>query len=297
MRLSTGKVAALEERTRHLVSTRLSAVAARFAKAVPADLLVPGKMLRTRLAARLAGCSASPPAAPVLENLCGATEIIHTASLCHDDLIDNAQMRRGRPSLWRTVGVPGALLMGDLLFCDAIDLVLHTKGGGHFPAFMAKVAEVVGAEAEQELLFREKELPEAACLRLARGKTGPLFAFVSCLCGGQDESLCRALEMAGYDVGTAYQLADDLLDVLGDEQDVGKTLRTDGLRGKITLAQNGVPGRQTARDHVRRLCASALERLRFCPEAHEGLAAFLECDFQPALSRLDRNLTEERITP
>jgi geranylgeranyl pyrophosphate synthase len=291
MRLSTGNGAALEERTRDLVAVRLRAIAQKFQKAVPTDLLLPGKMLRTRMAARLAGCSPSPLADPAMENLCGATEIVHTASLCHDDLIDNAHMRRGRPSLWRTVGVSGALLVGDLLFCEAIELVLHTEGGRYLPAFTAKVAEVVQAETEQELVFRDAELPEPACLRLARGKTGPLFAFAASLCGGRDEGLCQALEMAGYDVGTAYQLADDLLDVLGDEREVGKTLGTDGLRGKITLAQNGAEGRRTARDHVQRLCQSALDRLRSCPAARRGLAAYLECDFQPALRRFHRNLS------
>jgi geranylgeranyl pyrophosphate synthase len=295
MQVTTEKTVDFVERTRCLVSARLGAVARALREALPADLLAPGKMLRTRLAARLAGSSSSPLSASTLENLCAAVEIVHTASLCHDDIVDNAQVRRSRPSIWKAVGVSGALLVGDLLFCEAIDLVTGTEEGAYLPAFLAKAAEVVRTEAQQELVYRNQDLDEATCLRLARGKTGPLFAFAASLCGGRDEGLCAALEQAGYDVGTAYQTADDMLDVFGDEHEAGKTLGTDRLRGKATLAQKGGGGRRSSREHVRRLCASALENLSPYPMAREALREYLRCDFQPVLLQLDGNLDLEEV--
>jgi heptaprenyl diphosphate synthase len=290
MQLSASKATHLVERTRHLVSVRLEEIAHALGQAVPADLLAPGKMLRTRLAARLAGASSSPVPPAEMARLCAAIEIVHTASLCHDDVVDGAPLRRSRPSLWKAVGVSGALLVGDLLFCDAVELVAHTDGGTHLPAFLAKSAEVVRTEAEQELVLRNKAVDEPTCLRLARGKTGPLFAYVASLCGGADEALSRALEQAGYDVGTAYQMADDMLDVFGDESQAGKTLGTDRSRGKGTLPQQGDPGRRTARDYVRRLCAAALGRLGEHPALRESLTEYLREDFQPVLSQLSQEL-------
>ena len=302
--------------TRRLVLSRLGEVARRLREALPEGLLSPGKMLRTRLAARLAGLvartglpagRARPSAAATrdsqrsaasqvcIERLCAAVEIVHTASLCHDDIVDNAPVRRGRPSAPKALGVAGALLVGDLLFCEAIDLVTGTEEGAYLPSFLAKAAEVVRSEAEQELVYRGKDLDEATCLRLARGKTGPLFAFAASICGGRDEALTAALEQAGYDVGAAYQTADDMLDVFGDEREAGKTLGTDRLRGKTTLAQKGDGARRSSREHVRRLCASALDRLAAYPPAREALREYLRIDFRPVLAQLDAELDLDQL--
>jgi octaprenyl-diphosphate synthase len=294
MHVTTETTIDLVEGTRRLVCARLGEVARRLREALPADLLAPGKMLRTRLAARLAG-TARGASQVCIERLCAAVEIVHTASLCHDDIVDNAQVRRGRPSAPMALGVSGALLVGDLLFCEAIDLVTGTEEGAYLPSFLAKAAEVVRSEAQQELVYRGKDLDEATCLRLARGKTGPLFAFAASICGGRDEALTAALEQAGYDVGTAYQAADDMLDVFGDEREAGKTLGTDRLRGKTTLAQKGDGARKASREHVRRLCASALDRLASYPPAREALREYLRSDFQPVLAQLDAELDLDQL--
>ena len=162
----------------------------------------------------------------------------HTASLCHDDVIDGGFLRRQQPTLWRVMGPSAAILIGDLLLCEAMDVLGSVEDGGLVGPFVAKLREVCAAELEQDLGSRGKVLEEAACLRLARGKSGPFFAFVGYACGGAQPDLRAALEEAGYQVGTLYQMADDLLDVIGGAA-AGKTLGTDAKQRKFTAAADG----------------------------------------------------------
>jgi len=253
--------------------------------------LLPGKMLRTRLAARLMATRAV--AAEAATRLCAATEMAHTASLCHDDVIDNALIRRGLPTLWSVSSTSAAVLVGDLLLCEAMRLVLDTDGGRHVGRFVQSLREVCRAEAEQELLWRGRTADVATCLRLARGKTGPLFAFAASICAEPGSALALALAEAGYRIGAAYQLADDLVDINGDEAAVGKTLGTDAARGKVTLAQLDDGRTKVLIEQVSELCCSALALVTRWPEAQAAVATFLAKDLQPVL---DRHLNQVGIT-
>lgn len=243
-----------------------------------------GKMLRTRLAARLVVGGDLPVNREAVARACAATEIAHTATLCHDDVIDNAAMRRSCPTAWKTVGSPSAVLLGDMLLCDAFRLILETEGGRYADLFLSKVGEVCAAEAEHETRLLGQQLDVETCLRLARGKTGPLFAFAAHVCGGSERPLCSALEEAGYRIGTAYQLADDLLDLIGNEEVAGKTLGTDMERGKFTLPQ-AADGKRLVSDHVRRLCRSAASGLEGWPEVQRALEMFIVQELQALLER------------
>ena len=108
-----------------------------------AEGLKPGKMLRTRLAARMFESGAVKIASDTLHAVCAATELAHTASLCHDDVVDNALIRRSMPTLWQSAGPSGAILIGDLLLCEAINLIMAADDGRFLPAYVAKVQEVV----------------------------------------------------------------------------------------------------------------------------------------------------------
>ena len=270
---------------RRLTESRIAKALSSLGTGADIDLLWPGKMLRTRLASRLSGVDWPDSRRQALQRLCVATEMVHTASLCHDDVVDSAVMRRSRPALWRAASPSGAVLIGDVLLCEAMALVMGTEGGRYLGGFIRNVRQVVEAEAEQGLVLCGSRADEATCLRLARGKTGPLFGFVARACGGRDESLCEALEASGFDVGAAYQLADDLLDVFGSEEVAGKTLGTDLKRGKFTLPHASDDGCRITRDHVGRLCRSSLERLESYPEARGGLRRFLADDLGPVLRR------------
>lgn len=271
----------IPNRVRELITRRLDAVIRPTEMAVVLPQLVPGKMLRTRLASRLAGLSQTRGGSVVLEHTCAATEMVHTASLLHDDVIDRGLIRRSQPTVWRTTSPSIAVLVGDVLLCEAIALLARVEGGRYVEIFVDKVREVCRSEAEQELLCRGTPLDAATCLRLARGKTGPLFGFVGRVCGGENPTLALVLEEVGYRIGTAYQIADDLLDIIGEESVAGKTLGTDMTRGKFTLAvarQGHSP--DTLRPLVSNLCVSALRHVEPWPEAHEAVLTFLRHDLQ-----------------
>jgi geranylgeranyl pyrophosphate synthase len=120
-------------------------------------------------------------------------------------------------------------------------------------------------------------------LRLARGKTGPLFAFTAAVSRWDDAALRPTLEEAGYRVGTAYQLADDLIDVRGTQGAAGKTLGTDFKRRKFTMPQmSGSDDRDTI-ECILALCRTSLELLDERGGLRRALAEFLTCDMQPVL--------------
>ena len=272
-------------RVRLLVERRILRALSESTLDIGVQAVMPGKMLRTHLVGRLCTDGWSSVNSSTFQFACAATELVHTASLCHDDVVDDAMIRRAAPTLWRTVGPSGAILIGDLLLCEAMGLLLEVEGGRLVRGFLAKVREVVEAEALQELVYRGQQVDVETCFRLARSKTGPLFAFIAEICGGEDALLCGLLEEVGYRIGTAYQLSDDLVDVLGTEGTVGKTLGTDSIRGKFTLPRIGDSGERTARESISELCISAVELLDDYPKPREGLREFLCHDLQPVLEQ------------
>lgn len=267
---------ALVDRTRRLLCRRLSAALGPVGPVDPACLL-PGKMLRTRLAGSLLDGDGGGADLTALEHGCAAVEMVHTASLCHDDVIDGALIRRSLPTLWRQTGPSAAVLIGDILLCEALELMAGVCSPPQVFAFLAAVKETCAAEAEHELLRRRRDVDIPTSLRLARGKTGALFAFAAGLCG-QDDAQVDALREAGYQLGTAYQLADDVLDRRGRQDRAGKTLGTDAARHKTTLASLDEP---SAIRHAGDGCAAAMDALAPWPALRAGLAGFVERHLQP----------------
>jgi heptaprenyl diphosphate synthase len=240
-----------------------------------------GKMLRTRLAAEVLG--KNPEQWPLgIEYACAAVEMIHTASLFHDDVVDGASLRRGKPALWRVFSPNSAILLGDILFCEALSKLAASPGSRHVSALLDKGREVCIAEAEQELSLRGFSCDFSTCLRIARSKTGPLFAFVGQACGHANDGFSKAMEEVGYRIGTAYQFADDWMDETGDEAAAGKTLGTDRLRRKFTLARSGPESDDLVTRCIAELCGSSLDILQSWPAERAGLESFLSTVFFPA---------------
>jgi len=244
-------------------------------------------MLRTRLAAHLAESVTSLSNIETIVRASAATELVHTASLCHDDVIDGGIIRRGFPTLWKTSGISCAILIGDLFLCESIDLLLKTAEGRYIGSFVSKVREICKAEIEHEVLLRGKLVDPETCVKLARGKTGALFAFIGLVCGGDNAALSSALEEAGYCIGTAYQFADDLHDIIGNEYLSGKTLGSDSHRGKYTLPQCSETPQITVHNRVSELCLSAINCLNEWPRVRRGLEQFLSSDLQTAFNRME----------
>jgi geranylgeranyl pyrophosphate synthase len=230
-----------------------------------------GKMLRARLALQLGEACGTD--SEILIGAGAGIELVHGASLLHDDVIDGATTRRKLPSFWVEKGVQGAVLLGDLFFCRAVHLMNHLANGRLTGVFVEKVCEMCDGETDQELMLRNTEPSWKKSVSIARRKTGSLFAFVAYAAGGDDPALSALLEESAYDAGTAFQVADDLLDASGDADVAGKTLGTDAMRGKLTAATTLSSGGPDPRVFIRESVARASQRL----EGYPSVRAAWDC--------------------
>ena len=283
------------DRVRVRISSRLGEVAA-LTDSSEAEGLLGGKMLRSRLAGRLLLSGAGSRDSDLVERSAAAVEMVHTASLCHDDVIDNAMLRRALPTLWRRTSSSGAVLIGDILLCEAMNLLLEVRNQSLLAAFMGRITQVCVTEAKQEIMYRGKQIDAETCLALASGKTGSLFGFAAQAAAELDSDQASAFCRAGYCLGTAYQLADDLLDVVGSEKQAGKTLGTDEKRDKFTLPQMSPDGVDLSRRHVERLFSEAAEVVDAWPDARKAVEDFLARDFGSLLEMMGQPLDKQAKT-
>ncbi len=247
------------------------------------NLLGTGKMLRSRLT--LAIGNANGIAESVLINAAAAVDIIHGASLLHDDVIDGGLLRRGAPTFWKKHGINGAILFGDLLVFKALNLVSEIDRPDLLQELIRMAGEVCRSEVEQELVLRGSPGTWEECEEVARYKTGSLFAFAARAGASNDPGQADALREAGFILGTAYQLADDVLDASGNEEVSGKTLGTDHQRGKttaITATQN-TPAHPA--DYIYALLDRSTAQLADRPELHCAWDGFLTETMKPILEK------------
>lgn len=247
------------------------------------SLLGQGKMLRSRLAYRVGRVNGVPRSH--LMRVAGAVEMIHAASLLHDDVIDGGYLRRGAPAFWVERGIPGAILLGDLMLFKALELTSGINGGHLTQRLIELTGAVCEAESEQELVLRGEAPTWETCLGIARRKTGSLFGFAGYAAGGNDGKLRRALEEAGFALGTAYQVSDDLLDAGGTEEDSGKTLGTDQSRAKVTAARLDAAEADRPAAFIEHSCRKAIDVVAPWPSSQEALKVFLHEDLGPILDR------------
>lgn len=246
-----------------------------------ASVLAHGKMLRSRLTLYMT--HATGIAYETALRAAAAVELIHAASLLHDDIIDGGTIRRGAPALWVEKGIPAAILFGDLLLFKALELVQPLNNGELLSLLIRLTGEMVMAETEQELLLRGQQTNWDVCTRIARRKTGPLFAFAAAA-AASDEPQRDALSEAGYLAGTAYQLSDDILDAWGDPEVAGKTLGLDALRKKKTCAQNGRDSVHDAVDNMWSYCDESYRLLSPWPAVQQAWKAYLDHELRPAMA-------------
>ena len=196
----------------------------------------PGKLLRPTLVFLSARFGTRPDPEVVL-NLAQSLELVHTASLVHDDIVDRADLRRNVPTVNATWGNDAALIVGDYLFAKAYALAAVLPK----PEVIAIVAQTVFALCDGELneVTMERRLPtEDAYLERIELKTASLYA--ACCQGAAllteaEPDHVAALGAFGTSLGLAFQITDDILDVVGDEADFGKTVGRDLAEGMPTL--------------------------------------------------------------
>ncbi|MCA8912408.1 MAG: polyprenyl synthetase family protein [Planctomycetes bacterium] len=184
-------------------------------------------------------------------------EMLHTATLVHDDILDEALLRRKRASINALAGNEVSVLLGDHIFSHAFEISLECTTPVGAREFSRAMARTCFGEIMQVHNRNHFELSEAKYFEIIEGKTAELYA-TSAMLGahyaGANEKVCRAFYDYGMNLGRAFQIMDDLLDMLGEESLVGKTLGSDVEKGKPTLplihhlAHVNEPGRKQALD-------------------------------------------------
>ena len=257
-----------------------------------------------------------------------AAELIHSATLLHDDVIDDSNERRGKPTSRRVWGNAVSVLSGDLLLTHALEVVHPLDGDGGREGgrilgdLLSTLRKMVDGEVVQLRGRASLDLSELTYERVVQGKTAALFSW-ACRSGARaargDERVASALGAYGAHVGVAFQLVDDLLDLVGDPITTGKSMRTDVREGKPTLPLlRAIARRPQLLELVRRLreldeeaegvslaaevCASILEsgactevRARAAAEASRALVALEGVPRGPArdaLAQVAQDLTD-----
>ena len=248
-----------------------------------------GKRLRPIL--MIAACeSLGGHAGQVLHAAC-AMEMIHTYSLIHDDLpaMDDDAFRRGRPTNHKVYGEATAILAGDALLTEAFRILADAEANRSVPpATVIKVIELVaryagsqgmvgGQVVDMESEGKEIDFPTLEYIHTH--KTGGLILAsvqVGALLGGANDSQVAAIKRFGGAAGLAFQIADDILDIVGDQQHLGKNVGSDQARGKATYpAQLGFDEARQRADELCGIAISALAPLGKPAEILQELARYI----------------------
>ncbi|MEO6738760.1 MAG: polyprenyl synthetase family protein [Chthoniobacteraceae bacterium] len=253
--LINSELYAVEERIRAQARAFDPAVEGYVAYAVESS----GKRLRPALALIAGGATGN--IGPDHFDLAVVVELIHAATLVHDDILDGADTRRGNPTPNAKWGNALSVLLGDCLFSHALKLAAGFRSSEMMRRMAEAANEVCSGEIIQTQRRFDLKLSVPDYYRIIEMKTGALFAVATELGAFLNEatpSVIAAMRTFGLKFGTAFQIYDDVLDLAGDEANAGKTLGTDLRKGKLTLPilyllQHSEP---TERD---RICATILE--------------------------------------
>jgi geranylgeranyl diphosphate synthase, type II len=281
------------------VDRALAAVAAEIAARVPAAIVAPlgyaletpGKRLRPILCVAAYRAAASGEPVDAVYRLACAAEIVHTYSLVHDDLpcMDDDDLRRGRPTVHRVYGVARTTLTGAALIPAAVevldaaarDLALPAAERGALAAELCRAGGALGMVGGQweDLSAESRPVDGVGLERIHRRKTAALLAAslrIGAMAAGADAGRLAAFTRYGEEVGLAFQIVDDVLDVTGTDAALGKTAGRDRSLGKATYpALYGLEGALAmAGERVDR-GVGALRDAGIASPALEGLARFV----------------------
>lgn len=217
-----------------------------------------GKRLRPALlllSAGALGCHA-----PERFNLAAVVEFIHTATLLHDDVVDESVLRRGNATANETFGNPASVLVGDFLYSRAFQMMVDVQN----MRIMQVLADATNIIAEGEVMqlmnMHNAALDEASYLQVIRSKTAKLFeasARVGAILANASPEMESACAEYGQALGTAFQVIDDVLDYAGEAQTMGKNLGDDLREGKATLPL--ISAMQRGTPEQRQLVKTAIE--------------------------------------
>ncbi|MEI7764881.1 MAG: polyprenyl synthetase family protein [Comamonadaceae bacterium] len=193
-------------------------------------------------------------------NLAAVVEFIHTATLLHDDVVDDSALRRGNATANETFGNPASVLVGDFLYSRAFQMMVDAQN----MRIMEVLADATNVIAEGEVLqlmnMHNAALDEAGYITVIRSKTAKLFeasARVGAILAGSSPALEELCASYGQAIGTAFQVIDDVLDYTGEAAVMGKNVGDDLREGKATLPLIAAMQRGTAEQ--RELIKAAIE--------------------------------------
>lgn len=167
-----------------------------------------------------------------------AVEILHTATLMHDDAVDKSPVRRGRPTVNELWGEEQAILLGDYLFAEAGALTASTGNLRTIKLFAETLKTISSGEISQAINAFNLELTREQYFERVAKKTAALFVLSTesgAVLSHTPEKVIRILNEYGYNLGLAFQVVDDILDFIGTEEEMGKPIGADLLQGTFTL--------------------------------------------------------------
>jgi len=194
-----------------------------------------GKRIRPALALLVGQMLGAPR--DKITTLAAAVELLHNATLVHDDLIDGALLRRGNPTLNARWTPPATVLTGDFIFARAAKLAADTDHLPLMKLFAETLAVIVNGELTQLFSARGLTSRENYYKRIY-AKTASLIEMTtrtSAMISPVDESVVESMRVYGYNLGMAFQIVDDVLDFTGEQAEVGKPVGSDLLQGLVTL--------------------------------------------------------------
>jgi octaprenyl-diphosphate synthase len=200
--------------------------------------LVSGGGKRVRPLSALLACACFGDITPAAEHLATAAELIHAATLLHDDVIDDGSERRGVPTARRIYGNAVSVLAGDLLLVHALELVSKTGQREALATLFSTLRTLVDGEVVQLRGRTTLDPTEETYIRIVTDKTASLFVWAltaGARAGGAAAADVASFAEFGVHLGVAFQLVDDVIDYASDPQVSGKKLCADLLEGKLTL--------------------------------------------------------------
>lgn len=228
-----------------------------------------------------------------IENFMAAMEMIHTYSLVHDDLpaMDNDEYRRGSKTTWAVYGDAMGVLTGDALLnyafetaiqtlysCNTLEDFQRVRSALNVLGFHAGIFGMVGGQvADVEAERKNENLTNEQILYIHTHKTGALIKasmLIGAILAGASDAYKADIAKCGTDIGTAFQIQDDILDVVGDSTELGKSVGSDAANGKQTYVT--INGMEHSVAEVDRLSNEALDILRKLPGDHEFLEELVQ---------------------
>lgn len=207
-------------------------------------------------------------------------EFIHSATLLHDDVVDESAMRRGQPSANIAFGNAASVLVGDFLYTRAFQLMVRTGNFAVLDVMADATNQVAAGEVMQLSNMHDPDVDEERYYRVIELKTAVLFSAgcrVAGLLAGADAAKVQALTEYGKKLGMAFQIMDDLLDYMGDAQTIGKALGDDLAEGKPTLpliraqTQLSADSKARLRDIIEQGERDAIDEVRHMLESTDAL--------------------------